>query len=148
VTRYWEDFTTGEVIELGSYTITRAEMLEFARRYDPQPFHLDEQAAAAGPFGGLAASGWLTAAVWMRLYAMNLLNGAASRGSPGVEELRWLAPVFPDVELRGRLTITDTQPSTRRGDRGTIFLLGELLDPAGQVVFRTRGRGLIGRRPT
>lgn len=148
MTRYWEDFTVGEVIELGTYTITREEMLSFAERYDPQPFHLDDTAAASGPFGALAASGWLTAAVWMRLYALTLLNHSASQGSPGVEEVRWLAPVLPDVELTGRLTITDTQPSTRRADRGTIFLLGELLDPAGHVVYRTRGRGLIGRRPT
>ena len=148
MTRYWEDFTAGEVIELGSYTIGRAEMLAFAERYDPQPFHLDDAAAAAGPFGALAASGWLTAAVWMRLYAGNLLNHSASRGSAGIEELRWLRPVFPDVELRARLTVPETRPSERRPDRGTIFLFGELLDPNGQAVMTLRCRGLIGRRPT
>lgn len=84
MTRYWEDFAVGDVFELGEYRLERDELLAFARRYDPQPFHVDDAAAAAGPFGGLAASGWHTAAIWMRLYALSLLADCVSLGSPGI----------------------------------------------------------------
>jgi acyl dehydratase len=145
--RYWEDFEEAETVELGSYEITREEILEFARKYDPQPFHLDEEAANAGPFGGLAASGWHTAAVFMRLFVTGLLNDSASRGSPGIEELRWTAPVRPGDVLTGRVRVLETYPSERRPDRGTVITHCELLNQDGTVVFTMRGRGHFLRRP-
>jgi len=145
--RYWEDFERGETVELGSYEITREEILEFARRYDPQPFHVDEEAADAGPFGGLAASGWHTAAVFMRLFVDGILNDSASRGSPGIEELRWTAPVRPGDVLTGRVRVVETYPSERRADRGTVITQCELLNQDGTVVFTMRGRGHFRRRP-
>ena len=144
--RYWEDFADGETTELGSYEITREEIVEFARKYDPQPFHVDEEAASAGPFGGLAASGWHTAAVFMRLYVDGILNHSASRGSPGVEELRWTAPVRPGDILTGRARVLETYPSERRDDRGTVISQCELLNQDGTVVMTMRARGHFRRR--
>ena len=109
--RYWEDFETGQEAEHGSHTITEAEIVEFASRYDPQPFHVDPEAAAAGPFGGLIASGWQTASIYMGLYVRALMLDTAGMGSPGVEELRWLAPVRPGDVLTARSRVLDAWPS-------------------------------------
>jgi acyl dehydratase len=145
--RYWEDFQVGEVAELGSVTVTEDEIVEFATRFDPQPFHVDPEAARESPFGGLIASGWHTAAIYMGLFVRGVLEGTASLGSPGVEELRWLAPVRPGDTLRGRTTITDVQPSSTTPGRGTIFGSHELVNQDGVVVMRFRSRGFIARRP-
>jgi acyl dehydratase len=145
--RHWEDFTEGETIELGSYEVTREEILDFANRYDPQPFHVDEEAAAAGPFGGLAASGWHTAAMFMRLFVDGILSSSSSMGSPGIEELRWTAPVRPGDVLTGRVTVVESYPSERRADRGTLINHCELLNQDGAVVMTMRGRGHFRRRP-
>lgn len=142
---HWEDFVPGEIIELGTVVADREEMLAFARRYDPQPFHLVDD--PDGPFGGLIASGWLSAALWMRAYADTVLDGADSRGSPGVEELRWRRPVRPGDRLAARLTVTETRPSARYHDRGTVVFTAELVAPDGEAVLTMRGRGLFGRRP-
>jgi acyl dehydratase len=144
--RYWEDFTAGDTIELGSYEVTREEILEFARRYDPQPFHVDEEAAAAGPFGGLAASGWHTG-IFMRLFVDGILSSSASLGSPGIEELRWTAPVRPGDVLTGRVHLVESYPSERRADRGTLINHCELLNQDGTIVMTMRGRGHFRRRP-
>jgi acyl dehydratase len=144
--RTWEDFEPGQVFDLGSRRVTREEIVDFARRWDPQPFHVDEEAAAGGPFGGLIASGWHSCAIWMRLYVDALLHDAAGMGSPGVEELRWLAPVRPDELVAGRLTVLETAPSSRRPDRGTVIALGELLGEDGEPLLSMRVRGLFGRR--
>jgi acyl dehydratase len=145
--RYWEDFQVGEVAELGPVTVTEDEIVEFATRFDPQPFHVDPEAARESPFGGLIASGWHTAAIYMGLFVRGVLEGTASLGSPGVEELRWLAPVRPGDTLRGRTTITDVQPSSTTPGRGTIFGSHELVNQDGVVVMRFRSRGFIARRP-
>jgi acyl dehydratase len=146
VTRYFEDIQAGEVIELGSVEVTREEILEFASRYDPQPFHLDEEAAAASPFGGLIASGWHTAAMFMRLYVEGILRDSASLGSPGVEELRWLRPVRPGDVLSGRVRVVETRPSERDPRRGTVVTESEALNQHCEVVMRMRARGFFERR--
>ena len=145
--RYWEDFQVGDVAELGPVTVTEEEIVEFGRRFDPQPFHVDPEAARESPFGGLIASGWHTAAIYMGMFVRGVLEGTASLGSPGVEELRWLAPVRPGDTLRGRTTITDVQPSSTTPGRGTIFGSHELVNQSGVVVMRFRSRGFIARRP-
>jgi acyl dehydratase len=144
--RYWEDFNVGEVTELGSVDVTEAEVLEFARRYDPQPFHVDREAAADGPFGGLIASGWHTTALFMGMFVRTVLLDAASLGSPGVEEVRWLAPVRPGDRLSGRTTITDSRPSATNPKRGTIFTTNEVRNQDGTVVMTLKARGLFARR--
>jgi acyl dehydratase len=145
--RYWEDFEPGEVVSLGPYDVTREEILEFARRYDPQPFHVDEDAAEGGPFGGLAASGWHTAAMFMRLFVEGILLESASMGSPGVEELRWTAPVRPGDVLTARVRVVEAYPSERRGDRGTVITESTVLNQDDVVVMTMRARGFFRRRP-
>jgi acyl dehydratase len=147
LTRHFEDFAAGDVFELGSRTVTKEEIVAFAREYDPQFLHVDEGAATAGPFGGLIASGWHTGAIWMRMYVDTLLVDSASMGSPGIEELRWLQPVRPGDTLRGRLTVLETAPSERRPDRGTVRSRGEMLNQRAEVVLAMVARGFFGRRP-
>ena len=146
MTRHFEDFATGDVFELGSRAVTKEEIVAFAREYDPQFLHVDEQAATAGPFGGLIASGWHTGALWMRMYVDALLVDSVSMGSPGIEELRWLQPVRPGDTLRGRLTVLETAPSERRPDRGTVRSRGEMLNQHGELVLTMVARGYFGRR--
>jgi acyl dehydratase len=144
---YFEDFEPGQVYELGSTTVSEDDILEFARRWDPQPFHVDPKSAAESVLGGLIASGWHTGAMWMRLYVDSILGGPASQGSPGIEELRWLAPVRPGDTLHGRLTVLETSPSERRPDRGTVRIRGEMINQDDVRVLSMVSRGHFGRRP-
>jgi acyl dehydratase len=146
LTRYFDDFAPGQVFELGGRTVTKEEIVAFAREFDPQFLHVDEGAAAAGPFGGLIASGWHTGALWMRMYVDALLADSVSMGSPGIEELRWLQPVRPGDTLRGRLTVLETTRSERRPDRGTVRSRGEMLNQRDEVVLTMVARGFFGRR--
>lgn len=143
---YFEDFEPGQVWELGSHTVSEEEIVAFARAWDPQPFHVDAAAAAASPFGGLIASGWHTGALWMRLYVDSVLGRAASMGSPGIEELRWLAPVRPGDTLRGTLTVLETTPSARHPGRGTVRSRAEMVSGEGVTVMTMVARGHFGRR--
>lgn len=145
--RYFEDFTVGQSLELGSYTVTRDEIVAFARQFDPQPFHTDEARAKESAFGGLIASGWHTASIFMRLLVDGLLNETASMGSPGVDELRWTRPVRPGNTLRARFTVREATPSARHADRGTIVSDCEIRNQDDVVVMRVTGRNIIGRRP-
>jgi acyl dehydratase len=143
---YFEDFEAGKVYELGSRTVTEEDIVAFARQFDPQSFHVDPEAAAESHFGGLIASGWHTGAMWMRLYVDALLGSASGMGSPGVEELRWLAPVRPGDTLRATLTVLEATPSERRPDRGTIRSRGEMVNQDGVTVMSMVARGHFGRR--
>jgi acyl dehydratase len=144
--RYFEDFEPGQTLETGEYELSRRELVTFARMYDPQPFHVDEQAARDSPFGGLVASGWHTTAIFMRLYVEAVLLDTAGMGSPGVERIRWLVPVRPGDVLRGRATIAEATPSETRPDRGTIVNDCELLNQRDEVVLTMRVRGFVARR--
>jgi len=143
---YFEDLEPGRVHELGSHTVSEEEIVAFARQWDPQSFHIDPEAAKESVFGGLIASGWHTGAMWMRLYVDSLLDGAASMGSPGIEELRWLAPVRPGDTLHGRLTVLEAIPSERRPDRGTVRIRGEMVNQDGVTVLSMVSRGHFGRK--
>jgi acyl dehydratase len=142
----FEDFEPGQVYELGTTTVSADEIVAFAREFDPQPFHLDPDAAKESVFGGLIASGWHTGAMWMRLYVDSMLAGSSAQGSPGIEELRWLAPVRPGDTLQGRLTVLETAPSTRRPDRGTVRIRGEMVNQDGVTVLSMVSRGHFRRR--
>lgn len=148
MTIYFEDFEPGRVFELGSVDVTADEIIEFATKYDPQPFHIDPVAAEQSPFGGLIASGWHTCALYMRLLCDGILHDSSSQGSPGMEELRWLAPVRPGDRLRGTSTVLAANPSSTKPNRGTVTLLSEMTNQDGVVVMRMRGRGMYGVRPT
>lgn len=145
---FFEDFEAGMVFDLGERTLSNEVIVAFATEFDPQPFHVDEEAAEKSTFGGLIASGWHTASVFMRLYVDALLSRAASLGSPGVEELRWLKPVRPGDTLRARLTVLDTTPSSRNPNRGTIHIYSEVLNQHGDAVMTMKARGLFARRGT
>ena len=143
---YFEDIEPGGVYELGTRTVTESEIVAFAREWDPQPFHTDPEAAKESVFGGLIASGWHTGSMWMRMYVDTML-GSAARGSPGIEELRWLAPVRPGDTLSGRLTVLEARPSATKPDRGTIRIRGEMVNQDGVTVMSMTSRGHFGRRP-
>jgi len=147
--RYFEDFRVGEVLALGSRQISEAEIIAFAREFDPQPFHVDPERARASVFGGLVASGWHTCALYMRLLVDAFVNTVAqSMGSPGIDKIEWLKPVRPGDTLTGRLTILELIPSKSRPDRGTIKSFGEMLNQRGEVVMAIRNIGFFGRRPS
>ena len=147
MTRYFEDFAVGETIELGSVTVTQDEIVAFARQYDPQPFHVDPEAAKSSFFGRLVASGWHTGSLFMRLYAKNLLNDTVSMGSPGVEELRWALPVHPGDALSCSYTVLDTRPSASRPGLGIVRGRAEARNQRDEVVMTFTGTGFFGRRP-
>ena len=144
--RYFEDFAVGEVTELGSVSVSEEEIVEFASRYDPQPFHVDPEAAKTSPYGGLIASGWHTTALFMGMFVRAILLDAASLGSSGVEEIRWTAPVRPGDTLTARSTITDVQASQTNPARGTVFTTNEVFNQHGQLVMTLKARGFFARR--
>jgi acyl dehydratase len=145
--RYFEDFRVGDVTEVGPVTVSEEEILDFAHRFDPQPFHVDAEAAKSSPFGGLIASGWHTAALFMGMFVRGHLLDTASLGSPGIEELRWLAPVRPGDTLRGRSRVLETRESRSNPKRGTIYSESEVVNQDDVVVMRFRSYGHFARRP-
>jgi acyl dehydratase len=145
---YWEDMYAGRVIELGERKVTREEIIEFARQYDPQPFHTDEAAAKQSLYGGLIASGWHTCALMMRMLYDGVLIRAASLGSPGVDSVRWLKPVRPGDALRARMTIVEARPSRSKPDRGTINSKWEVFNQNDELVMTMEGMGMYRRRPS
>jgi len=145
--RYFEDFAEGDVTEVGPVTVTEEQMIAFAEQFDPQPFHVDPEAAKDSPYGGLIASGWHTAALYMSMFVRGVLLDAASLGSPGIEELRWTAPVRPGDTLRGRSRILEARPSEKNPNRGTVYSENEVVNQDGVVVMRFRSYGHFARRP-
>ncbi len=144
--KYLEDFEVGETLELGSCHVTREEILEFARRYDPQPFHVDEAAARRSIYGGLIASGWHTTAMLMRLL-VDGMAGVNSMGSPGTDEIRWLKPVRPGDTLTARAVVLDVVPSRSKPDRGHMRASYEVFNQKGEKVMTMISRGIYARRP-
>lgn len=145
---YFEDFRVGQVIELGSCTVSKDEIIAFARKFDPQPFHIDEAAAERSIYGGLIASGWHTGSLFMRLLYDGLLSHAASMGSPGQDELRWIKPVRPGDTLSARGLVEELIPSRSKPDRGLIRTTYEVFNQDGDKVMTVRGLGMFGKRPT
>jgi acyl dehydratase len=144
--RYFDDYIAGRSYEFGSISVSESQIIEFAEEYDPQFFHIDPVGAASGPFGGIIASGWQTAALMMRLFVEHYLSSVANLGGPGVDELRWLRPVRPDDVLRLRVTVVDTKASNSKPDRGLVRTLAELVDSADRPVFRAIVLSLLRRR--
>jgi acyl dehydratase len=154
---YFEDIDTGLTVELGTYQFTRNSIIAFARKYDPQAFHLEDKAAEEGPFGKLAASGWHTAAAWMRCYvatneAARQQKSAAGQAlpaigpSPGFSSLRWIAPVFPGDILSYRLIVTGKRELRTRPKWGLVESRNEGVNQAGRLVFSFEGKVLVERR--
>lgn len=143
---YYEDYDVGDVEEFGSYTITKEEIIDFAEQFDPQPFHVDEEAAKDSHFRGLVASGWHTASLWMRMMVEYHYDESASLGSPGVEDLQWTEPVRPGDTLSVRLEVVDKRPLKSYPDRGLITTETEMFNQDGDVVLRMRGKAFYERR--
>jgi acyl dehydratase len=141
--RWFEDYVPGETFEFGPIAVSEGEILSFARRYDPQDMHVDPRKAAEGVFGGLIASGWHTAGLMMRLAVDHYLSSVASIASPGVEELRWKAPVRPGDQLKLRVTVQDARRSASKPDRGLVTSLLEGVNQNGEVVCSMRALNLM-----
>jgi len=141
--RYFEDYHVGMVDEFGSVLVTAEEIVEFARRYDPQTMHVDAVAAGSGRFGGLIASGWHTGSLAMRMFVEHYLSKVATLPSPGIDELRWVRPVRPGDTLRMRVTEVEARRSKSKPDRGIVRSLVEVLNQNGEVVMSQRPMNLM-----
>jgi acyl dehydratase len=144
--RYFEDYRPGAIYEYGHTTVTEAEIVEFATRFDPQPIHVDAAYAAAGPFGGLIASGWHTAGLFTRMFVDHYISHVASLASPGVDELRWPVPVRPGDRLHMRTTILEARGSASKPDRGIVRTRCELFNQDDRQVFHQIAVNFFGRR--
>ena len=145
-TYYFEDFSVGQVAEYGPRRVSREEIIAFAAQFDPQPMHLDEEAARHTMLGGLGASGWHTCGIMMRLIADGFLLETASMGSPGIEELRWLQPVRPGDTLTVRATVQAARASQSKPDRGFVNFLYEVFNQRGDRMMSLTCPQMILRR--
>ena len=146
--RYFEDFAVGQVNkESGRVRVDKAEIIAFAKKFDPQPFHLDEEAARKSIFGRLVASGWHTAAMTMSLIARSEHRAAGGTVGLGFDNLRWPIPVYPGDELRIESEVLEVRPSKSRPDRGLIKTRTQTLNQHGQVVQELIANAMVPRRP-
>lgn len=146
--RFFEDIAVGETETIGSHTLTKQEIVEFAEKYDPQPFHLDEEAAAESIYGGLIASGWQTIAICMRMLVDELVNDQASMGARGADDLRWIRPVRPGDTLSLTTEVLAKRPSDRNPDVGEIDTEIVGFNQDDDPVVRWVALGLVARRET
>ena len=145
--KFFEDYRAGEVLDLGSRTLGEAEIIEFASRYDPLPFHTDPAAAANSIYGGLTSSGWLTALVMMRMLNAGFICIETSLGSPGIERLEWLRPVRPGDTLSGRVEVNEVRASRSRPEMGFVTNTATLANQHGETVYRSRSVAIFRTRP-
>lgn len=146
VTIWWEDLQAGSTRDLGSISPTAEEIMAFASQFDPQPFHLSEAGGKASLFGGLCASGWHTCSMAMRLMVTNFLSQSSSLGSPGMENLKWLKPVYPGDVLQLTQHIVESRPMASRPDVGLIRSQWQMVNQHGQPVMQMEGYGMFRRR--
>lgn len=145
--RYFEDFRVGETIELGSRSVSEAEIVDFATQFDPQFFHMDRDAARDSIFGGLIASGWHSCGVLMRLMVDAVLRESSSLGSPGVDEIRWVLPLRPGDTVSARYEVLDTRASVSKPDRGVVSCRCTLTNQNGEITLTMHSKGLFRCRP-
>jgi acyl dehydratase len=144
---YFEDFEVGKTIEVGSRTVTEEEIVDFAKQFDPQPFHVDNEAAEKSMYGGIIASGWHTCSMMMRLMVDGFLRESSSMGSPGVDEIRWIKPVRGGDTLTVTTTALETRPSSSKQDRGVVVTQWRATNQHGELVATIKGMGMFKRRP-
>jgi acyl dehydratase len=144
---YFEDVEVGQTHRFGRYEVTRDEILEYARQFDPQPFHVDEEAAKRSMFGGLIASGWHTGAMFIRMICDHAIPGSATTGALGFDDLRWLRPVRPGDVLSVETVVKEKVESRSRRDVGTVKIESRVLDQHGQAVMALTSLVLYRRRP-
>ena len=143
---FYEDFQEGSVERFGSRLVTREEIISFAAEFDPQPMHLYEAAARRSPLGGLAASGWHSCAIMMRLIADGFILESSCMGSPGIEELKWLQPVRPGDRLAVRRTVPEKRVSKSRPELGFVRFRFDLVNQNGETVMEQTNSIMFGRR--
>ena len=143
---YWEDFPVGKIMEFGGITVTAEEIMDFARKFDPQPFHLSEEGGKNSLFGGLCASGWHTCALAMRMMCDAYLLETASLGSPGLENIRWVKPVRPGDTLRVRCVVLEARPMESKPHVGLVLVRWEVLNQNNEEVAQMEGYGMYRRR--
>jgi acyl dehydratase len=144
---YFEDFFEGQEITLGSRHVTEEEIIAFATQFDPQPFHVDREAGERSIFGKLAASGWHTCGMMMRLVVDGILNDSSSMGSPGLDGIRWLKPVHGGDTLSVSYVTKEVRPSNSKPDRGVVVSVWKATNQHGELVCTVEGMGMFGRRP-
>ncbi len=145
---YFEDFYVGQEIALGTRTVSEEEIIAFATQFDPQPFHVDHEAAQGSMFGGVIASGWHTCSMMMRMVVDGLMAASSSMGSPGVDKVRWILPVRANDTLTVSYLTTAVKASASRPDRGVVWSKWQAINQHGQLVCTIEGMGMFGRRPT
>ena len=146
-TRFLDDLTPGQRFTSPGLTLTEAEIIDFAWRYDPQPFHLNANAAANSPYGGLIASGFQSLAICFRLFIQSGILAESSMGSPGIDELRWLAPVRPGDTLHSEIEVLEVRPSNSKPDRGIARLKYQAVNQRGEAVLSFIVMHLLRRKP-
>jgi acyl dehydratase len=144
--RTFEDFAVGSVVEYGPRVVTRGEIIDFARQFDPQPMHLDDDAGRNSMLGGLSASGWHTCALAMRLIAEGIFNDSEAMGSPGIDEVRWMLPLRPNDSITLRATVLDMRTSRSRPQIGFIAYRFELLNQDRAIIMQMDFTVMMGRR--
>ena len=144
---YFEDFYPGQEIDLGSRSVTEEEIIAFATQFDPQPFHVDKEAAAKSIYGGVIASGWHTCSMMMRMVVDGMMIEASSMGSPGLDGVRWLLPVRAGDTLSVRYVTTEVKASASKPDRGVVWSKWVATNQRGEEVCTVAGMGMMGRRP-
>lgn len=145
--QYFEDFPVGRTLEMGPLQVRADDIVRFARQFDPQPFHLDEEAGRKSLFGGLSASGWHTAAIGMRLIYDGFLKDSASQGSPGIPKLRWTKPVQPGESLSLHASVSEAKPSASKPDRGFVTIDYSMQNQTGEVKLQMIATHILLRRP-
>ncbi len=144
---YFEDFFEGQEIPLGSRPVTEEEIIAFATQFDPQPFHVDHDAAEKSMFGGIIASGWHTCSMMMRMVVDGVMASSSSLGSPGLDKVRWILPVHAGDTLTVSYLTTGIKPSASRPDRGVVWSMWKAVNQKGELVCTVEGMGMFGRRP-
>ena len=144
---YFEDFYPGQEIDLGERSVSEEEIVAFARQFDPQPFHVDRDAARASIYGGVIASGWHTCSLMMRMVVDGLMASSSSMGSPGLDGVRWLRPLRAGDTIRVRYLTTQVKASNSKPDRGVVWSTWTATNQHGEEICTIEGMGMFGRRP-
>lgn len=144
---YFEDFHPGQEVDLGERSVSEEEIVAFARQFDPQPFHIDREAAGASIYGGVIASGWHTCSLMMRMVVDGLMCSASSMGSPGLDGVRWLRPLRAGDTIRVRYLTTQVKASHSKPDRGVVWSRWTATNQHGEEICTIEGMGMFGRRP-
>ncbi len=144
---YFEDFYPGQEIDLGERSVSEEEIIAFARQFDPQPFHVDVEAAGASIYGGVIASGWHTCSLMMRMVVDGLMCSASSMGSPGLDGVRWLLPLRAGDTIKVRYLTTRVKASNSKPDRGVVWSKWTATNQHGEEICTIEGMGMFGRRP-